>query len=217
VGLLNALHTWKGEVVSQKQLAEEAVEIERNILKEAGGRQDQYIVAAGGIRFMEFNKDETVVSQPIMMKGDDLLDFKKHLLLLYTGTQRSGIEIHKKQAEGFGSSKVPSYNRMRDMAQELSKDLSQGKWKKTGKLLDENWELKRLLGEGITNPGIDLLYKKAISAGAEGGKLIGAGGSGFMLFFAPPEKHEAIKKALGLRVEEFEFDFAGSAIVYVLN
>jgi D-glycero-alpha-D-manno-heptose-7-phosphate kinase len=217
VGLLNALHAWKGEVVSQKQLAEEAVKIERAILKEPGGKQDQYIAAFGGIRLMEFNKDDTVASQPIMMNSSDLENFRKHLLLLYAGTERSSAAIQRKQTESFGSGNVASYSRMRDMAYALHKDLKQGRWAATGKLLDENWRLKRSLGEGITSTEIDALYKKARDAGAEGGKVIGAGGGGFLLFFAPPEKHAGIKQALGLRAEDFAFDFAGSSIICVLN
>ncbi len=215
VGLLNALHAWKGEFVSPKELAEEAVHIERGILKEPGGKQDQYMAAYGGIKLMEFNKDDSVVITPIVAKENHYGLLRKHLMLLYTGTQRSSASIHTKQITSINSH-ITAYNSMRDISYRLFDSLRSGKWLVTGRLLDENWQLKKTLSEGISDSSIDKMYKKAIKLGAEGGKLVGAGGGGFLLMFASPDKHAAIKKALPkLREEPFEFEAEGSRVVYV--
>ena len=215
VGLLNALHAWKGEFVSMKELANEAVHIERGILKEPGGKQDQYIAAYGGIKLMEFNDDESVVLKPVITKESDHMMLKKHLMLLYTGVQRSSTSIHTKQTATI-SEHLNEYKAMRDLSYELFDSICNGKWAETGRLLDLNWKLKRTLSDGISDPKIDRIYDKALAAGAEGGKLIGAGGGGFLLLFVNPSKRGAIKAALPeLREEPFEFEALGSRIVYV--
>ncbi len=215
VGLLNALHAWKGEFVSPKELAEEAVRIERGILKEPGGKQDQYIAAYGGIKLMEFNEDESVVLKPVIAKESDYMLLKNHLMLLYTGLQRSSAQIHSKQADAI-QKHVSEYNKMRDLSYALFDSICNGRWARTGKFLDQNWKLKRTLSEGISDSKIDAMYNKALATGALGGKLIGAGGGGFLLMFAPPAKHAAIKRALPqLKEEPFGFEVLGSRIVYV--
>ncbi len=215
VGLLNALHAWKGEFVSPKELAEEAVKIERGILREPGGKQDQYIAAYGGIKLLEFNEDESVAIKPIIAKESDNEALKNHLMLLYTGIQRSSSSIHSKQSSEIHKH-LNEYNKMRDMSYELFNSICSGKWAETGRLLDQNWQLKKALSDGISDASIDKMYSKAMAAGAEGGKLIGAGGGGFLLIFAPPEKHENIRKALPqLKEERFKFEALGSNIVYV--
>ncbi len=214
VGLLNALHAWRGEYATAVQLAEEAVRIERGILKEPGGKQDQYIAALGGIQFMEFNRDETVVTTPLIMKEESRKNLQDNLLLLYTGSQRRSAEIHERQSKDAGMH-LESYDRMRDLAYSMFKSLVENRWDETGRYLHENWLIKRTLADGISSPAIDNYYKAAMENGATGGKLIGAGGSGFMLFFAPRGSHEAIRKALGLKAEPFEFETLGSRIIYV--
>ena len=144
VGLLNALHAWKGEYATQKQLAEEAVEIERNILKEPGGKQDQYIAAFGGIQFMEFNKDETVVNTPVIMNEESREELRKNLLLMYTGSQRSSTEIHIKQTNEV-EMHLDEYRKMYFLAKELFEKLTNNQWKDTGNLLHQNWLLKKKL------------------------------------------------------------------------
>jgi len=215
VGLLNALHAWNGELASPKQLAEEAVQIERNVLKEAGGKQDEYIAAYGGLQFMEFNKDESVVVKHVIMGEDTRRQLKAHLQLFYTGKQRSGAEVLKDQSSK-AADHTSAYNAMRDMSYKLYDDLSKGKWQGTGKMLQENWMLKKSLSSKITDNYLDRLYEKALDAGAQGGKVVGAGGGGFLLLFVPPEKRDAVRKALPeLREEEFEFESLGSRIIYV--
>ena len=215
VGLLNALHAWKGEYIGSARLAEEAVLIERGILKEHGGKQDQYIAALGGIQFLEFNKDETVTNTPIIMQEGSRRKLRESLLFMYTGRHRSSTEILKKQSADI-SAHVGSYKKMASLAREMFTSLTENRWDETGKYLHENWLLKRSLSESISNEWIDSSYDSAMSAGALGGKLIGAGAGGFMLFFAPPDKHENIIKALPeLKQEPFEFEALGSRIIYI--
>lgn len=215
VGLLNALHAWKGEIVSKEELAKEAVKIEREILKEEGGKQDQYAAAYGGINMFEFNRDGTVVTSPVIMKEENRKNLKDHLLMLFTGAEHSSSALHKEQ-KGLLEGKIEAYNKMRDYAHEFYENLSiENGWKQTGKLMHENWLLKRTLSKSITNSAIDTMYEKAMQNGAEGGKIIGAGGGGFLLLFAKPELHDKITNALGLTRVDLDFDYLGSRIIYV--
>lgn len=214
VGLLNALHAWNGELVSAKQLAEEAVGIEVDTLGEPIGKQDQYIAAYGGIKYMKFERDDSVVVEPVIMEEKSRERLGKHLLLLYTGKQRSASGILSKQSVSMGRH-VAEYTKMKALADKMYIKLSNGDWSSTGKFLHDNWLLKKSLSEGISDAFIDGLYGKAIRAGALGGKLIGAGGGGFLMMFAPPEKHAKIIEATGLRKEDFEFDALGSRVIYV--
>lgn len=215
VGVPNSLHAWKGEYATPEQLAQEAIKIEREVLKEPGGKQDQYIAAYGGLQLMEFRPNGTVFTKPIIMNEDSLNKLQNHLLLLYVGGERKSAEIHTKQRLEVPN-RISAYDKMRDMAYGLSDSLSHNKWQDTGRYIHNNWILKKTLAAGITNSSINRIYETAISAGAEGGKLIGAGGTGFMMFFANPKKHAEIIRALPLlRREPFEFTYQGSRIVYV--
>ena len=138
----------------------------------------------------------------------------ENLMMLYTGKQRKSAEIHGRQMKETGS-KVELYRQMKDLAASLSDSLSKGRIEDTGKLLHENWLLKRQLASGISDESIDAMYKSAMESGATGGKLLGAGGGGFLLFYADKERHNHIKDALGLRIEPFRFESAGSRIVHV--
>ncbi|MGC9011298.1 MAG: kinase [Candidatus Micrarchaeia archaeon] len=215
VGLLNALHSWKGEVVSPEELAKEAIHIKTDILKEAEGKQDEYIAAYGGMRLMYFNSDESVEVRPIIMPEDARAMLKSNLMLMYTGMHRRAPDILNKQSSSV-SQHLKEYDKMKEITIKLYENLAKGNWKDTGTLLHENWLLKKSLESDISNNEIDMFYKKAIENGAEGGKILGAGGGGFMLLFAPPEKHDQIKKALPeLREEDFEFEYLGSRIIFV--
>lgn len=214
VGLLNGLHNWLGEEPGPRQLAEEAVKIEREILKEAGGKQDQYVAAYGGLNYMRFKSDESVEVRPIRMNKRDLKSLEASLLLLYTGGDRSSSAILEKQKKAI-SDKTEQYTKMRTLTDSLYVDLEMGNWKSTGKYLDENWKIKRSFEDSISNGFIDNAYNTAISKGAEGGKLVGAGGSGFLLLFADKSRHDAIMSALpSLRQEDFRFEDSGSSVLY---
>ncbi len=214
VGLLNALHTWKGEIYSPEELAKEAVKIEREILKEPGGKQDQYMAAFGGFRFMEFFPDENVSVVHTLPKLEDRKLLNEHLLLFFTGRERLSSNIHEDMKINI-ENKIEYYNELKKLAYKTHEYLSKGKWDELGYLLDENWNLKRNLSKSISDDFIDKLYEKAKKAGAIGGKIIGAGGGGFLLLFAPPEKHNDIRKELNLREEPFKFEPFGSRISYM--
>ncbi len=215
VGLLNALHAYKGEHASPLQLAEEAVKIEREILGEPGGKQDQYMAAYGGIQFMEFHQDERVSVKPVIMNEDMRGKLQSNLLLMYTGRERSSTEIHKVQANSVAK-KLESYHLMRGMAFDMFDAMCNGNTGEIGRLLHKNWEQKRQLADGITDKNIDSWYEKALSNGALGGKMIGAGGGGFLLLFASPEQHDKIIEALPeLKQENFNIEYGGSRIIFV--
>ena len=215
VGLLNALHTWIGETVSPGQLAEEAVEIERNILGEPGGKQDQYMAAYGGIQFMQFEKNEEVVLKRINLGGEKLNELNDQLLMFYTGVERKSIDIHKEQSLSVNFNRS-GYDRMKEIALKTKSALEDTNFSELGKLMDENWNIKRGLNKKISQSDIDRLYSNAINAGATGGKLIGAGGGGFLLFLSPIEKRSMVMNALNnLERHRIQIEKLGSRIVYL--
>lgn len=214
VGLLNALHAWVGESVSKRQLAEEAIKIERETLKEPGGWQDQYMAAFGGVQLMEFSKDRNVSLKPTLLDKTSRELLQKHLLLLYTGVERASSSVHANQHDEI-SKHLKEYKRMAELAHKTYECMGDGNWYQIGKLLDENWKLKKMLSKKISNDTIDGWYAKAKKAGAIGGKLIGAGGGGFLLLFADPKKQSAIKRALpDLKEEQFAFEPYGSRVIH---
>ncbi len=215
VGLLNALHAYLGEHASPKQLAEEAVKIEREIMGEPGGKQDQYMAAYGGIQLMEFYPDERVEVRPVIMSEESRKKLEKSLLLFYTGRERSSTDIHRNQAKGV-EMKVSSYDRMKDIAYRAFQAMSSGNIDDVGSLMHINWMEKKSLASGITDTWIDSLYGSAMENGASGGKMIGAGGGGFLLIYSDEGKHENICRALEpLKREDFRIEYQGSRIVFV--
>lgn len=214
VGLLNALHAYRGEKASPKALAEEAYHVEREILKEAGGKQDQYIAAFGNLQFMEFKKGGVVETKRVKMRKADLVQLQKHLLLMFTGKERAAHSLEATKALQFGSH-VDALKKMANLAHKQYKAFEDGDWQQTGKLLHENWLLKKTLADGVSDPYIDRMYKTAMQNGAEGGKILGAGGGGFFLFFADPDKHDRIVESLPeLRIEPFGFEPQGSSLIF---
>ena len=217
VGLLNALHAWKGEYVSPHELAEEAVNIERIILNEPGGKQDQYMAAYGGIQKIDFYSDERVEVRPVISNSKALEEFEESLILLYTGIQRKSTTIHNDQRSSV-MAKSANYEEMVKFADEAFIHLNDGNYKEIGRMIHRNWILKKSLSSGISNQYIDEWYNKAIGHGAIGGKIIGAGGGGFLLFMADQGKRNDIIECLSeLRVEPFKFEPEGSRIIYVGN
>ncbi len=215
VALLNALHAYRGEYISSNQLAKEAVKIEREILREPGGLQDQYIAAYGGLRIMKFFPDGNVAVNPIISGREQIKDLEENLMLMYTGKTRPSSSIHLDQTAKV-ENHLREYQEMRDIALGLPEIISSGDLKSLGKAVDQNWELKTKLADGITLPWIDSIIRKGIKAGAVGAKLIGAGGGGFVLFVAPKENQREIEKALPqLRRERFNLRFSGPEIIFV--
>jgi D-glycero-alpha-D-manno-heptose-7-phosphate kinase len=218
VGLLGALYAYKGQITSPSKLAEEACQIEIDILQKPIGRQDQYAAAFGSLNYINFNPDHTVDVEPVPYLPETLAELENRTLLLYTQQQRDADKILVQQsAETQKQDKFSLLKAMRDLAGEMRKTISgEGDLDAFAGLLHEGWRLKRSLGFGISNAGIDEWYKAARKAGAQGGKLLGAGGGGFLLLVAPPEKHDAIREALGHPQElDFKVDRRGSRVIFI--
>ena len=215
VGLLNALHTWMGETVSPRRLAEEAVKIERNILGEPGGKQDQYIAAFGGIQYMQFERNEDVIMERINIRGEPLSELNDQLLMFYTGVERKSVDIHKDQSSGIQINRS-GYDRMKEIAIKTRESFEKKNYSEIGRLMDENWAIKKSLSKKISLTQIDDWYSSGIKAGAYGGKLIGAGGGGFLLFLTPIEKQNLVMESLhNLERHRIQIENLGSRIVYL--
>jgi D-glycero-alpha-D-manno-heptose-7-phosphate kinase len=194
VGLLHALYAMKGVMLSKKQLASEAIHIEKNILKENVGLQDQILVSTGGFKKIEFASESVFQETPIIVHDGRLNELKSHLMLFFTGISRFASSIAGKKIENIPKKKY-ELALMREMVEEAISIITSGKnICEFGKLLNESWKLKRTLTDNITNSFIDNIYDNAMETGAIGGKILGAGGGGFMLLFAKPQDQTRIKK-----------------------
>jgi D-glycero-alpha-D-manno-heptose-7-phosphate kinase len=216
VGVLNALHVWKGDKCSPRQLAREAVRVEREILKEPGGIQDQYCAAYGGLNVIRVERDGSVSVQSLNIDHEGLATINEHQMLFFTGIERSSGDIHADQTQRIDEH-LGEYDEMRNLALSTGKALEALDFPEVGRLMDENWALKRKLSAGITNPKIDAMYGAAKSAGALGCKLMGAGGGGFLFLIAPPAQREAIRKALapfGATPRPIRLTLDGSAVIH---
>lgn len=217
VGLLNTLHAFKDEFASSERLAEEACHIEIERCKMPIGKQDQYAAAYGNFNFIRFNSDDSVSVDPIICRKETKAELQENLLMLYTGLTRSSTSILKEQNRKTkaSSSKRQILLKMVELAKELKSTLEQNNLDKFGDLLHQNWELKKQMASGISNGKIDQWYELARKDGAIGGKILGAGGGGFLLLYAPQENHQKICNALSeLRPIPFEFESEGSKIIY---
>lgn len=217
-GLLTALFAQQGRVIGRERLAELTCKIEIDILKAPIGRQDQYAAAVGGLNYFRFNPDDTVDIEPVPCRAETLKELEARALLLYTGQTRDANAILKQQSGGTVD-KLPILRRMRDLAGEMRETLAgEGDLDAFAARLHEGWELKRSLGFGISSGPVDDWYEAARKNGALGGKLLGAGGGGFLLLIAPPWRHRAIREALG-RPRELPFKVAhhGSRNIYIQN
>lgn len=195
VGLLNALHAFRGTLKGPAELAEEACRIEIDRLGGALGRQDDYIAAFGGVDYFEFRADDTVRASPLPLSNEARESLSDHLSLFYTGVTRRAEGILKAQSERTRSN-LDALLRMRDLAAEARDAIVRSDWAAVGATLDEGWQLKRGLADGITTSAIDAQYAAARAAGAYGGKITGAGGGGFLLLMHPPESSRQIADAL---------------------
>lgn len=215
VALLHALHATKGEYVPLEQLGFEAIEIERDILKDNVGCQDQYAAAVGGFNLIQFFSRKDIRYQPIVMHQNRKESLNDNLLMFYTGLQRSASEIAGEQIQKT-SVNVPYLNDMKGLVTDARKVLeSQQTMSEFGRLLDEGWKLKQSLSSKISNGLIDEMYFTGKKAGALGGKLLGAGGGGFLLLYVDKEKQPVVREALGSFKEvPFRFEESGSQIVY---
>lgn len=218
VGLLNALYAYTGQLAGAERLGREASWIEIDQCGAPIGKQDQYIAAYGGLQFIQFNPDDTVFVDPVICKPETRQLLERRLLLLYTGTTRQTGDVLREQRANTERDDV----RRRDLAQmvamahDLRAALAADDLSALGEVLHEGWLRKRKLASGISSQCIDEWYERGRAAGALGGKILGAGGGGFLLLYAPEERHEAIRAALPeLRQVPFAFEPQGSKIIYV--
>ena len=216
VGLLHALYAWQGKFRSAEQLAAEASHIEIDLLGEPIGKQDQYAAAYGGLNLIRFNEDDTVFVDPIICPPERRRTLFDNLQFFYTGGTRSASAILKQQQKST-SARMDFLTRMRAQADEIREVLIDGRDLDIfGELLHAGWQLKRQITGGISNSEIDGWYEKAREAGAIGGKLLGAGGGGFLAFYVKPEKQRHVREVLQeLRQVRFNYEPQGSKIVYI--
>lgn len=218
VGLLNALHALKGERVSAGQLADEACHIEMQVLKEPIGKQDQYAAAFGGLNLFRFEPGGAVTVEPQRVVNGAVTDLFSNLMLFWTGHQRPASSVLTEQKANTVS-KFDVLRRMRNDAYELRSLCSSEiiDLESFGRALHKNWELKRSLASAVSNAGINEWYDRAMAAGAEGGKLCGAGGGGFLMFVIKPENRERVRQALHeLACISLDYEVHGSRIISVL-
>lgn len=218
VGLLHALHAQRGRVPSREICAAEACAIEIDRLGEPIGRQDQYAAAYGGMNFLRFLPDGAVEVEPIITSREAREGLESRLLLFYTGVTRRASDILSQQGKNFSSDATlrAEARAMRDQAENLRHELASGNFSAVGACLDEGWRRKKRLAAGISDARFDALYEKAMAAGATGGKILGAGGGGFFLFYAEPDKHASLRAALAdLREVPIRFERQGTRLIYV--
>jgi D-glycero-alpha-D-manno-heptose-7-phosphate kinase len=215
VGLLNALHAYKGERASAGQLAEEASHIEIEVLGQPIGKQDQYAAAFGGLNFFRFNPGGGVTVEPLRPAQGLLEKLFDHMLMFWTGHQRdAGVVLLEQEANT--DRKLESLLQMRGQAHELQDLMSNGPVDPAhvGRILDQGWQLKRGLASTITTNQIDQWYQRAVEAGADGGKLCGAGGGGCILFIVEPERQDAVRATLSDLIEvQVAYEVHGSRVL----
>ncbi len=215
VGLVHALRAMEGKVSSKDQLAKDAIHIEQNLIGETVGSQDQISVSYGGLNKIDFHQNGTFDVEPVILPSNRRKVLSNHLMLFFTGFTRFASEIAESQIKNMSnkSKELEKMSEMVDQAIDLLQD-EQAPIDAFGELLDRNWGYKRSLSNRITTPEIDNIYEKAKKAGAIGGKLLGAGGGGFMLLFVPPEKQANVRAIINdLIFVPFEFDDSGSRIM----
>ena len=220
VGLLYALHVLRGENVSAGQLAEEACHVEIDALKRPIGKQDQYAAAFGGLNYMTFQQDGRVHLDPIWLPGEGAVALFRNSMLFWTGLQREASAVLEEQRDSIAGTSH-TLKRMRDMAGECRDALLRQPDDPStlGALLDAGWRAKRNLASKISSPRIDAYYERALSAGAVGGKIAGAGGGGFLYLVVPPQRHDAVRAALSDEMSDIAITYEprGSRLLSVVR
>lgn len=217
VGLLHALNAYQGRYVSKETLGADACYIEIDHCGEPIGKQDQYAAAYGGFNLIEFHSDDAVTVTPVICQRDTLLAIEENIIVFYTGITRSASKLLEQQSAQVDSQvdKQQVLRRMVELTYTLRDEIQNNNEAVFGEILHENWMLKKSLTQGISTDAIDDWYAAARAAGATGGKILGAGAGGFLMLYAPKERHEAITAALpDLRRIKMGFDRQGSAIIF---
>ncbi len=217
VGLLHVLNAYKGQYVSSDQLGRDSSHIEIDLCGEPIGKQDQYAAAFGGLNLIEFKPDDSVVVSPIICGRGTVAELEAGTLVFYTGIVRSASTLLRQQNADLTSSaeKRRAMRRMVELAYELREELHKNNVSAFGEILHENWILKKTMTEGVSTPEIDEWYRVARGAGATGGKILGAGAGGFLMLYAPRDRHDEIAAALpALRRIPMGFEPLGSRIIF---
>lgn len=216
VGLLHTLYCYKGRYISKAKLAEEACNIEIDKIGSPIGKQDQYAAAFGGLNFITFHQDDTVSVEPLIAKPETIRKLQDNLVMFYTGITHDANKILAEQKKNISKSdKTQNLIQMCRLARDAKHSLENNELSDFGTILNEGWRRKRELAVGISVSKIDEIYEMAMKCGAEGGKLLGAGGGGFLLFYCPKEKQEYLKNRLRLTIFPFSFEHDGSSVVYI--
>jgi D-glycero-alpha-D-manno-heptose-7-phosphate kinase len=215
VGLLHALYALRGQMASKMQLARDAIHLEHDLLQETVGAQDQVITAHGGLHRIDFAPDDTFSLSPLILKKERMVALQAHCVLIFTGFTRIASEIAAEQVQKTSQNKS-ELQQMYDLVAVATRQLTgDGDLGDFGRLLHENWQLKRKLSSRISSTEIDSIYEAGRSAGAIGGKILGAGGGGFLLLFARPEDHPRIRAKLDKLLHvPFRFESLGSQIIH---
>ena len=213
VGMLSALHALRGETPSAAQLANEAIEVEQKVLRETVGIQDQIACAWGGLNMVEINRAGDYGIIPTVLPDERVAMLESRLMLVFTGIQRHASEIAKTQIENTEKNH-DELDAITGQVREAFVILKNGDMDDFGRLLSKGWQLKRRLSDKISSPEIDVFYAAALAGGALGGKVLGAGGGGFMLFYVPLERQDAVREALGGLIDiPVKFENRGSQVV----
>ena len=219
VGMLSAFYALKGKYADKKKLADEAIYLERVLCGEAGGWQDQIAASYGGFNRINFNKDGTYDVLPIIISPERKKQLDQNLMMFFTGFTRFSSDVQKANVASPETQEAREKRllEMLDLVDDAEDVLTNKKrdLDEFGRLLDHTWKLKRQTGSAVSTANIDALYQKGIEAGALGGKLLGAGGGGFLVFYVQPEKREALKAAMhDLLYVPFHFEDGGSRVLY---
>ena len=216
VGMLNAFYALKGKYADKKKLADDAIYLERVLCQEAGGWQDQIAASFGGFNRINFNTDGSYDVFPLIIHTEQKKLLNDNLMLFFTGFTRFSSDLQRVNAVGYAK-KVAQLNEMLALVDEAEKVLTDkhSDMDDFGRLLDNTWRIKRQTGSAITTHSIDELYEKGVKAGALGGKLLGAGGGGFLMFYVQPEKKSAVKEAMrDLLYVPFQFEDGGTRVIH---
>lgn len=216
VGLLHTLYCYQGKYVSKARLAQEACTLEIDKLKNPIGKQDQYAAAFGGLNFISFHKDDTVSVEPVVTKSKTLKELQDNLVMFYTGLTHDANKILAQQKQNLNASASKNnLIKMCGLARQMKHVLENNELSDFGKILNEGWRRKKELSGNISNLKIDEWYDIGLRNGALGGKLLGAGGGGFLLFYCPKDRQERLEETLGLEKFDFSFEHDGSSVIYI--
>ncbi len=218
VGLLHTLCCYQGKFVSKEWLASQACSVEIEKLGNPIGKQDQYAASYGGMNFIEFNQDDSVTVSPLILQSETKKALEENLVMFYTGITHDANVILAEQKKNISQAdKTRNLVELCHLARCMKASLENNELSDFGEIMNEGWRKKRELAHGVSNPRIDQLYECAMEHGAAGGKLLGAGGGGFLLFYCEKYKQKRLEEALSLKRFHFRFEHDGTSVVYIGN